>query len=270
MTASRTATRPKRPATRQPPPSRRRVQSSRAVVLMVSGALWAVFLIVGDSIATWTAAAVVLPVAVVATASVGPRRRSRRQPKVPPLLLAGLGASVVLPLAALGGPVAAIVALCVAAGGIAFVLVTRPTPGANLVSSLVAALGPAVAAMSVVLARGQGTNEGVALVVAVCAYDMAAFLMGNSRTPLGGPIGVAAGWVSVAVVGLFATAVMDPPFSGSRTIVMFGLIALLAPAGVIVSSWLPGPFRRPALRRLDSLMLAAPAWVLAVTFVLHR
>jgi hypothetical protein len=186
------------------------------------------------------------------------------------MLLAGLATSVALPLAALGGPAAAIALLGLAVAATAFLLVTRPTPGANAMASLVAALGPGVAAMSVVLARGQGTNEAVALVVAICAYDMAAFLMGNSRTALGGPVGVAAGWVSVAVVGLFATAVMDPPFSGSRTIVMFSLVALLAPAGVMVASWLPGAARRPALRRLDSLLLAAPAWALAVAFVLHR
>lgn len=186
------------------------------------------------------------------------------------MLLAGLAAAVVLPLAALGGPVAAIAVLGLATAATAFLLVTRPRSGTNVTASVVAALGPAVAAMSVVLARGEGTNEAVALVVAICAYDMAAFLMGNSRTALGGPIGVAAGWVSVAVVGLFATAVMDPPFSGARTVVMFGLVALAAPAGVSIASWLPGQARRPALRRLDSLMLAAPAWALAVAFVLHR
>jgi hypothetical protein len=110
----------------------------------------------------------------------------------------------------------------------------------------------------------------MALVVAICAYDMAAFFMGNARNALGGPVGVIAGWVSVGVIGLYATAVMNPPFTGMRTIVLFGLLAVLASAGVLLGAWLSGPVRLPALRRLDSLLLAAPAWVLGVAFVLHR
>ena len=152
----------------------------------------------------------------------------------------------------------------------ATLIVLNPAAAPDPARLFVAAIGPAVAAMSVVLARGQGINEAITLVAALCAYDMAAFLMGNGRTALGGPVGILAGWVSIGVIGLYATAVMNPPFSGARTVTLFGLTAVLASAGVVLGTWLSGPVRLPALRRLDSFLMAAPAWVLGVAFVLHR
>jgi hypothetical protein len=222
-------------------------------------------LIGGVSLGKWTAAVVVIPVAVVATASVAAKRRPVSAP-----VLAGLTASLVLPLAAIAGPTAAIAVTALASAIVATLIVLNPAAAPDPARLFVAAIGPAVAAMSVVLARGQGANEAITLVAAICAYDMAAFLMGNGRTAWGGPVGAIAGWVSIGVIGLYATAVMNPPFSGPRTIVLFGLIAVLATAGVVLGAWLSGSSRLPAVRRLDSLMLAAPAWVLGVAFVLHR
>jgi hypothetical protein len=235
------------------------------LVLVVGGAVWAVLLILGVSSGKWTAAAVVIPVALVATASVAPKRRP-----VPVPVLIGLVASLVLPLAAIAGPTAAIATSALAVALVVTAILLNPAAAPDPLRLFVGAVGPAVAAMSVVLARGQGINEATALVAAICAYDTGAFLMGNGRTALGGPVGVIAGWVSVGVIGLYATAVMNPPFTGGRTIVLFGMLAVLATAGVALAAWLSGPTRLPALRRLDSLLLAAPAWVLGVTFVLHR
>jgi hypothetical protein len=124
--------------------------------------------------------------------------------------------------------------------------------------------------MSIVLARGQGTNEAVALAGAICAYDVGSFLMGNSRTALGGPVGVLFGWLSVAVVAVFVAAILDPPFSGVRPWILFGTVALLAPVGVILADRIVNGLRLPALRRLDAMILACPAWVLMMAFVLHR
>jgi len=77
--------------------------ASRPALLVVGGVVWAVMLIVGVALGKWTAAAVVIPVAAVATASLA----SKRRPVSPPAL-AGLIASLVLPLAAIAGPTAAI------------------------------------------------------------------------------------------------------------------------------------------------------------------
>jgi hypothetical protein len=51
---------------------------------------------------------------------------------------------------------------------------------------------------------------------------------------------------------------------------MFGALAVLAPLGVALADRLVGGHRLPALRRLDSLLLAGPMWVVAVAVVLHR
>jgi hypothetical protein len=271
MTVSSTATRPRRPSARTKPVAgkraapAKRASAPRPAAIVVAGALWAVLLIVGVSVGKWTAALVVVPVAVVATASASAKRRP-----VSPPVLAGLTASLVLPVAAIVGPIVAISAAALAAAVVVTLIVLNPGAAPDPARLFVAAMAPAVAAMSVVLARGQGINEAITLVAAICAYDMADFFMGNGRTALGGPVGVVAGWVSIGVIGLYATAVMNPPFTGVRTIVLFGLIAVLASAGVVLGAWLSGPARLPAVRRLDSLMLAAPAWVLGVAFVLHR
>ena len=134
----------------------------------------------------------------------------------------------------------------------------------------VAALAPAVAATSVVVARHQGSNLALALVVALLAYDVGAFVMGNSRTALGGPVGVVFGLLSVAVVAVFVAALMDPPFSGSRPWLVFAAVAVSAPLGVRLGQMVAGGERLPAVRRVDSWFLAAPVWVLAAVLLLHR
>jgi hypothetical protein len=51
---------------------------------------------------------------------------------------------------------------------------------------------------------------------------------------------------------------------------VFALLAVTAPAGVALAAHVAPGVRLPALRRLDSLWLAGPAWVIAVAVVLHR
>jgi hypothetical protein len=181
-------------------------------------------------------------------------------------------APVALPLAALGGAPAAVVAtILIAVGGGAVIFAAHPLAGALFHLRLLAAvLGPSVAAMAVVLARSQGTNEAVALIAAICGYDMAAFIFGNGRSAAGGVGGVVAGMLTVAVVAVFTAAAVDPPFSGNRPWIVFGVVAVLAPAGVALLSLVVSGARLPALRRLDSLALSGPAWVIAVALVLHR
>jgi len=177
-----------------------------------------------------------------------------------------VASAVLLPLAGLGGPIAAaVVGLLIASGAVTVLVLTvgRPVP----YRMLAAALGPSVAAASVVVARGQGLSEGLTLVAAICFYDMASFLTGTG--PRGGPIGAIVGIVTVAVLAVFVAAVVVPPFSGHSPWILLGLVAALAPAGVFALGHI-GPHRRlPALRRLDAFVLAGPAWVIAVRVVLH-
>lgn len=250
----------------------------RPSVPIVGGLVWTVAVVGAAVAAPALLAVVVIPVAVVATASglraaAAGRRRSRsgRTASVAvPVVLA-----VVAPMAALAGPAVG-VAVLVLVGLVAAGAAAVPAMGSSVrpvrasVRSAGAAVMPAVAATSLVIARHQGATLVLALLAAVAAYDAGAFVMGHGRSPLGGPVGIASGIAGVAVVAVFVAAVMDPPFSGSRPWVVMGLVALLAPAGVWLAGALTGPGRLPAVRRLDSLILTAPVWALAVAVQLHR
>jgi hypothetical protein len=256
--------------------------TSRPIIPLTLGFLWGLLIFAAVNLGTFETAVLLVPVAGLAAATAvkaapgGPARRGkkkggRRVPAaVPVVMSASVGA--LLPLAALGGPVVAVAALILLGGaGSALLVASAPRASAiALARSILSFLSPAVAALSVVLARGQGANEAAALVAAICAYDAGSFLMGNARTAVGGPLGVASGAVSVAVVALFVAALMDPPFSGHRPWILFGAIVLLAPLGVALTDRVDRGIRLPAVRRLDSLVLAGPAWVICVAFVLHR
>jgi hypothetical protein len=69
---------------------------------------------------------------------------------------------------------------------------------------------------------------------------------------------------------VFVAAVVVPPFSGRNPWILLGLVAVLAPAGVFAFARIGRDRQLPALRRLDSLVLAGPAWVIAVALLLHR
>jgi hypothetical protein len=226
------------------------------------------------------AAAVLIPVGVVASVSavraVTCARDSRSEERN--VLVTGcryglaVAAPIILPLAALGGSKAAIVAtaLVVTAGAAMLLATGRGTSVAFNLRLLAGILGPSVASMAVVLARSQGSNEAVAFIAAMLGYDLAAFIFGTGRGALGGIGGVVAGLLTVAVVAVFTAAAIDPPFSGGRAWIVFGVAGVLAPAGVALLSFIVSGARLPALRRLDSLVLSGPAWVIVVALVLHR
>ena len=176
--------------------------------------------------------------------------------------------TVLLPAAALvsvGAAAGASFGAAAVAVGVSFFLIPRRRPWALLY----AFIGPAVACASVVAAADQGWNLALALLAGVCAYDFACWVNG-SRRGAGGAAGIGAGLLTVGVAALFVAAVFDPPFSGARPWVMFGLLGVLCAAGVILAARVAGSERLPALRRIDSLVLAGPAWVAGVSLLLHR
>jgi hypothetical protein len=256
------------------------------------GLAWGALLVAAAELGTDAVAALMAPVAVIASVSGvrevtgagrsggrarnrprskgggrGRRSAPRRRPALRRSQAIAVTSSILLPLAALGGPiVAAVFGGLVAAGAVA-VLLARSERGFPY-AVLFASLGPAVAAASVVLARGQGLSGALTLLAAVCLYDMASFLTGTG--PRGGPVGAIVGVVTVGVLAVFVAAVVVPPFSGHSPWILLGLVAALAPVGVFAFGRI-GPERRlPALRRLDSLILAGPAWVIAAGLMLHQ
>lgn len=275
-----------KPSTRANAPTRGRpaagaARPTRAAIPVAAGVVWAVAFIGAVVLSSFLTAVLLGVVAVVATASgmratetrpAGRRRSRSRRPSA--ALVLALAGALLEPLAALAGPFVALGAVLVLGGVVSVTVLSsgyaasaRPLRAVG--ARLVAAVLPAVAAASVVVARHQGASLAVALVAAVLAYDLGAFVMGNPRTPLGGALGIVFGLVSVGVVAVFVAAVMNPPFQGSRPWVVFGLVALLAPLGVRLGQWV-GEERLPALRRVDSWLLAAPVWVLSAALLLHR
>lgn len=258
-------------------------RSTRAAVPVGAGIAWAVLLLLAVVASSFLTAVILIPVAAVATASgvrsaesrgrAGRSRSASRRPSLP--FMVAVGAAALDPVVALAGPFAALAGLVVTGGALVTLVLASgyaasARPLRSVGSRLVASFAPTLAATSVVMARHQGSHLALALVAAVLAYDAGAFLMGNSRTPLGGPVGVAFGALSVAVVAIFVAAVMNPPFTGSRPWVVFAAVAVLAPVGVRLCQLAAGDGRLPAVRRLDSLALAGPIWVLAAALLLHR
>jgi hypothetical protein len=127
---------------------------------------------------------------------------------------------------------------------------------------------PAVAAASLVLSAQGKLAPALVLVAAVVLFDASNFVMGTGQT--GGVLGTLAGAASVAVLAVLVAAVLDPPFSGYRPFVMCGLVAALVPAGTALGGWISSGRRLPALRRLDSAILAGPAWLIGAHVLLHR
>jgi hypothetical protein len=253
------------------------------LVPAILGIIWAGLILAAVNTSAVAAVVLLVPVSVVAAVSAVRAVSASSDAQAPAsrtgwLLLTGsryglaVAAPVALPLAAIGGSKPAVVATAlVVVGGAAVLFATAPGAGVVFQLRLLAGvLGPSVASMAVVLARSQGSNEAVALVAAVCGYDLAAFVFGTGRGAVGGVGGVVAGILTVAVIAVFTAAAIDPPFSGIRPWIVFGVVAVLAPAGVALLSMVVRGARLPALRRLDSLALSGPGWVIAVALVLHR
>jgi hypothetical protein len=283
-------------------PSGRRKEKERVpfrrkpIVPFFLGFVWGVLLLVAVNVSGLALAVLLVPAGALAAFSLArsspethlidsvrrllrvrgrPQPRAARRPRpeaadanLPAAV--GVSAAVACPLAGLGGPVPAFALLALFAAGGTVVLLRSPRSVARAAILSVAVCLPALGTASVVASYHQGSNEGFALVAGLCAYDVGSFLMGNARGALGGPLGVAGGVLSVAVVAITVAALLDPPFAGNRPWLLYGVVAVAAPLGVFVLDTLAGKKRMPAVRRLDSYVLAAPAWVAVVPYVLHR
>ncbi len=119
-----------------------------------------------------------------------------------------------------------------------------------------------IAAGSLVALASVDAGAALTLIVFVSAYEAGDFLIGTgSANAVEGPV---AGVVSLAVVA-FGFFLFYPGPLGGETFPLFAILtALCAPVGQIAASAiLPrGDAWAPALRRLDSYLLAAPLFVL--------
>jgi hypothetical protein len=118
-----------------------------------------------------------------------------------------------------------------------------------------------IAAASPVLVADIDVGAAVALVLLVSAFECGDYLMGtDARFALTGPLGGAAA-VGVLSFSLFAVAL--PPFGGAAVVPYAVATAVLAPLGQVLASLVLPDGRAIAsgLRRLDSLLVVGPAWL---------
>jgi hypothetical protein len=226
------------------------------------GLAWAAALLVATAMGPAAVAIVVAGVAAVAAGSVLRRPGDRPLPVAVAALLAG-----VIPLAAAAGRGAALAGVVVVAAAAAAAARAGVLPGTPP-AAVAAVVLPGAAAASLVLGAAETGVVAMALASAVCLWDLACYAVGTGST--GGGLGQAAATVSLVVLAVLFAAVADPPLSGLRPWVLFGLLAVAAPLGVAAGRRLAGRRRLPALRRIDSLLVAGPVWVVATQVLLHR
>jgi hypothetical protein len=177
-------------------------------------------------------------------------------------LLAGAGAVVVTLAATLGIAFTGLVLILfvTVAVAVAFIQPGRIPPLPRAAITIRCGFFVGLAAASAVLIDRTEAAALITLIVLVSGYEVGDFLVGTGASnPVEGPLaGIAA-----VVVLTFAVSVFEfPPFESGSAWVFGGLVAVLAPLGRFAAPiLLPGPDARvPALRRLDSYLLATPVW----------
>ncbi len=159
--------------------------------------------------------------------------------------------------------------------GVAACLVAAATKGSadgaallRVAELLVRSAIPVGAAAGSMLLLGVDSPDAfVALVLLVSAYEAGDFLVGTGAdNAFEGPI---AGLLALAIVGAGLTLVQPIPFDRGSMPLFAGLVAIGCPLGqLFASALLPhGTSWAPALRRMDSYLIAAPLWVLALPIV---
>lgn len=164
------------------------------------------------------------------------------------------------------GPIGLVVGALLALAILLVSLVANPShahPPVHLFDVLIRSSIPVgIAAASVAGIADVGLGAVLALIVLISAYEVGDFLVGSgSANAVEGPIsGLAALGVALFILWIASPA----PFTASSIVLFGALAAVCCPLGqVLASALLPrGASWAPALRRLDSYLLAAPLWLI--------
>ena len=130
--------------------------------------------------------------------------------------------------------------------------------------TLQCALAPGVVGLSMVLLTRLDQGSAIALLLLVSAYEAGDYLIGSGSTnPFEGP---GAGAAAVVVITFIVSTLPISALSFGEAWLLGGAVVLLAPAGQLLASALLPSAATPAsgLRRLDSLLIAAPLWAWSV------
>lgn len=192
----------------------------------------------------------------------------------PDPLIAGVGAAVIVVAGAfdvrwMG---AALLVVVVLALGVAQLNARGSTLLSDAAHTVMAAGVVGIAGASVVTCLRYDDRGAAALLLAfVLVFDVGDFIVGSgSSNPIEGPL---AGGMAIGAVAAVAAVLNVPPFHGTP-VWWFALLAVvLCPAGQYLASAILPSARASAsaLRRIDSLLVLAPAWVYFVgLFIQHR
>jgi CDP-diglyceride synthetase len=186
-------------------------------------------------------------------------RRRRQRPSMP---VAGVGA-MLLPFAAIvSSQLTGATVLCLVIAALVAALLDERRRGVVTDSALTvqSALFIGLAAACVVLVYQYAPGAALALVILVSGYESGDYVVGSGApNSFEGPL---AGFAAVAVLSFSLFVVEPDPFDGAGVLVYGAVIGVLAPLGqLFASALLPeANVLASGLRRLDSLLLAGPAW----------
>lgn len=130
------------------------------------------------------------------------------------------------------------------------------------------ALPVGLAAMSMVLLARLDQGSAIALLLLVSAYETGDYIVGSgAHNPYEGP---AAGLAAIVVITFIVSTLPISTLTFGEAWLFGGMVGILAPMGQLFASALLPAADAPAaaLRRLDSLLLAAPAFCVGVGIVL--
>ena len=233
------------------------------------GILW--FLVASASLAAGPFFAAVVYGGAAAVAAAQTARCWRRRKQRPNELVAaglagllGLGACLGAGGAGLVLLAGAVLACVVATGDGASPHPTLTDAG----WTLQCAVFPGFVAMSMVLLARIDQGSALALLLLVSAYETGDYLVGSgARNPYEGP---AAGLAAVVVITFIVSTTPVSTLGFGEAWLFGGFVAVLAPLGQLFASALLPTAASPAsaLRRLDSLLLAAPVWCFGVGLVI--
>ena len=233
------------------------------------GLLWFVGAMVAFAVGVF-GAALYFAVAFAAAAAHTLRTWRARGHRVDPRVALACTAPVVA-LAAFGPKVMGVGVLALAGAALVLGGPAGETPGGSLLSRagqlLQVTLPTAVAGGCVVLLADRELWAAISLVLLASAYETGDFLIGSGAgNAYEGPI---AGSAAVFVTSLVVAAAGVPPFDVGEALFFGILVAPLAFLGQLLASAMLPHSRAfaPALRRVDSLLLAAPVWYVGITRV---
>lgn len=277
--AGAAATRPRRSAKPAPSaaPARRRAGGRFAVVYDIDGPhvrlgiAWFVLAVSAVGIGPLPTAAVYGGAAAIAAAQTARcwRKRHHRPNEAVAAATAGamgVGASFGAGGAGLGLLAGVVLAMLSATGDTS----SRSPSVVDAGWTIQSALPPGIVAMSMVLLTRLDQGSALALLLLASGYEIGDYLIGSgARNPYEGP---AAGAAAIVVITFMISTLPISLLDFGEAWLFGGMAGLLAPAGQLLASALLPSAKAPAsaLRRLDSLLLAAPVWCFGIGLLSSR